>query len=66
MWLRSLLGARNSKRRVVSGVAIGMAGFIVVGIFYHDVIRQTIAGALTFSILFVVLPIFAKKDEEKD
>ena len=66
MSLRSLLGARNSTRRVVSGVVIGMIGFIVTGIFYHDVLLQTIAGIVTFSILLAILPMLPKKDSTKE
>jgi undecaprenyl pyrophosphate phosphatase UppP len=66
MLLSSLLGARNSTRRVVSVVVIGMVPFIATGFFYHDVIRQTITGIVTFSVLLVILPILLKKGSKNE
>jgi hypothetical protein len=64
LFLRSLLGTRNSTRRVVAVVVIVMICFIVTGFFYHNVVGQTIAGIITLSLLLSILPMLNKKNSK--
>jgi peptidoglycan biosynthesis protein MviN/MurJ (putative lipid II flippase) len=43
-----------------------MGCFIGTGFYYHDVIRQTISGIVTFSILFAILPALLKRNPKDE
>jgi hypothetical protein len=55
------LTSRSDKSRIVVVSVLGLLAFVVMGLFFHEVLRSTIQGVITIGLLILFLPASAEK-----
>jgi hypothetical protein len=54
-----------SGKRVIVVCVFALLGFLAIGIAFHQVARTMISGAMTISLLLLILPAFARKKKDE-